>query len=350
MPSRTHLKMKLLFILIFKILIINLTTQAVNATENKLGTFSEVGIPPAGSQIVTVGFYPRSAYDIDMADSTFHLHTYIWMRWKGTIDPTETLELINAVDQSDMIKKNILKKPAIQSDGSKYQIMDVESRFNHTFLLDKFPLDSHKLSILLEDTSHGLNQIFYVIDYKNSGYGALLNIPGWLLNNWNAEILSHDYGTSFGDDKGVAGGSIYSTARFDINISRPESYFYWKLLLPLTIVLCGAWIVLLLEPSQIEVRTGLPATALLTTVFLQQSYSDHLPQVGYLVLMDKFYVLAYSLIFITLVRVIFTGTSFDSKNTDVKHTIRIKRGDRVLLILQITVFVIALFALEFMTG
>ena len=164
--------------------------------------------------------------------------------------------------------------------------MDVESRFNHTFLLDKFPLDSHKLSILLEDTSHGLNQIFYVIDYKNSGYGTRLNLPGWLLNNWNAEILSHDYGTSFGDDKGVAGGSIYSTARFDINISRPVSYFYWKLLLPLTIVLCGAWIVLLLEPSQIEVRTGLPATALLTTVFLQQSYSDHLPQVGYLVLMS----------------------------------------------------------------
>jgi hypothetical protein len=206
------------------------------------------------------------------------------------------------------------------------------------------------LSILLEDTSHGLNQIFYVIDYNNSGYGARLTLPGWLLNNWNAEILSHDYGTSFGDDKGVAGGSIYSTARFDINISRPASYFYWKLLLPLTIVLCGAWIVLLLEPSQIEVRTGLPATALLTTVFLQQSYSDHLPQVGYLVLMDKFYVVAYSLIFITLIRVIFTATSFDSKNTDVKHTFRIKRGDRVLLILQITVFVIVLFTLEFMTG
>jgi hypothetical protein len=135
--------MKPLFILIFKIIIINLTTQVVNATDNKLGAFSKVGIPPTGSQIVTVGFYPRSAYDIDMEDSTFHLHTYIWMRWKGAIDPTESMELINAVDQSNLIKKNILKKPAIQSDGSKYQIMDVESRFTHTFLLDKFPLDSH---------------------------------------------------------------------------------------------------------------------------------------------------------------------------------------------------------------
>ena len=55
---------------------------------------------------------------------------------------------------------------------------------------------------------------------------------------------------------------------------------HWKLLLPLIVVLCGSWIVLLLEPCQIEVRTGLPATALLTTVFLQQSYVDQLPQVA----------------------------------------------------------------------
>jgi hypothetical protein len=57
----------------------------------------------------------------------------------------------------------------------------------------------------------------------------------------------------------------------------------------------------------------LPATALLTTVFLQQSYVDQLPQVGYLVLMDKFYVLAYLLLFITLIRIIYTATAFDKK-------------------------------------
>jgi hypothetical protein len=108
------------------------------------------------------------------------------------------------------------------------------------------------------------------------------------------------------------------------------------------IVLCGAWIVLLLDPHQIEVRTGLPATALLTTVFLQQSYSDNLPQVGYLVLMDKLYVIAYILILLTLIRVIFTATSFDIKSTDERHVIKIKRGDRILLALEIILFTVLL--------
>ena len=126
------------------------------------------------------------------------------------------------------------------------------------------------------------------------------------------------------------------------------SYFYWKLLLPLIVVLCGSWIVLLLEPCQIDVRTGLPATALLTTVFLQQGYVDQLPQVGYLVLMDKFYVLAYLLLFITLIRIIYTATAFDKKNTHVGHTLMIKRGDRVLLFSEIIVFVIALVGYKFM--
>lgn len=341
-------KSNYLIILLLKIIVIISLIQSANATENKLGSFSIAGVPPKGAQIVTVGFYPRAIYDLTMEDNTFHLHTLIWMRWKGDIDPTETMEIINAVDQASLVKKNLLKKPAIQKDGSKYQIIDIESRFNHTFMLDRFPLDSHKLGILIEDSNEGINQIYYVIDTKNSGYGARLNLPGWKLDSWSAEILSHDYGTNFGDDSDVTGGSIYSTARFNINISRPMSYFYWKLLLPLIVVLCGSWIVLLLEPCQIDVRTGLPATALLTTVFLQQSYVDQLPQVGYLVLMDKFYVLAYLLLFITLIRIIYTATAFDKKNTHVGHTLMIKRGDRVLLFSEIIVFVIALVGYKFM--
>ncbi len=326
----------------FILLFIVFMAQSIKATEIKSGSFKLSDNVPVSAQKVIIGFYPRSVYGLDIEDNTFHLHTYIWMRWKGEIDPTESMEIINGVDEAELVKTNILKTPSIQPDGSKYQIMDIESRFSQTFFLDNFPLDKQQLSVLIEDSSHGIKQIAYIIDEKNSGYGARLDLPGWDLNGWKAETLAHDYGSSFGDETGIGGGSIYSTARFDINISRPISYFYWKLLLPLVIVLCGAWIVLLLDPHQIEVRTGLPATALLTTVFLQQSYSDNLPQVGYLVLMDKLYVIAYILILLTLIRVIFTATSFDIKSTDERHVVKIKRGDRILLALEIILFTVLL--------
>jgi len=47
--------------------------------------------------------------------------------------------------------------------------------------------------------------------------------------------------------------------------------------------------------------------SLLTAVFLQQSYSDALPDVGYMVLMDKIYLLAYLLIAAVILRLILIG-------------------------------------------
>ena len=63
------------------------------------------------------------------------------------------------------------------------------------------------------------------------------------------------------------------------------------------VVICGAWIALLLNPVLTETRAALPASALLTTVFLQQSYTASLPETGGLVLLDEIYVVAYILIF-----------------------------------------------------
>ena len=44
--------------------------------------------------------------------------------------------------------------------------------------------------------------------------------------------------------------------------------------------------------------------ALLSAIFLQRGYSDTLPDLGYLVFMDKIYLLAYPLILIVLIRAI----------------------------------------------
>lgn len=49
------------------------------------------------AEIVTVGFYPINVYGVDPATSTFTYDGYIWFRWKGAIDPTQTVELTNSV-------------------------------------------------------------------------------------------------------------------------------------------------------------------------------------------------------------------------------------------------------------
>lgn len=316
------MKFKILFIL--NILVFALIPTLLYATNGKLGNLKQANTVPKEAQIVTIGFLPILVHELNITSNTYYLDTYLWMKWKGDINPVESMEFINAVDKYDFVKEVLLKEPSELSDGSKYQIMHVEGHFFQNFILSDFPFDKQKLSILIEDSTHGYQKVSYVIDQQASGIGDQLEIPGWNIKNWTASSLIHDYGTSFGENDNLSGGSTYSVARFEINIDRPSSYFIWKLLVPLIIVISGSWMSLLLDSSHLEARTGMPATALLTTVFLQQGYSDNLPQIGYLVLMDKIYVLTYILIVISLIRAISTAY-FNNDPNDIAQVTKVKK-------------------------
>ena len=89
-------------------------------------------------------------------------------------------------------------------------------------------------------------------------------------------------------------------------------------------------------------RTALPAGALLTAIFLQKSYSDSLPDLGYLILMDKIYLVVYALIVSTLIRAIMAYHATQGAND--KRMKEIATTDRWLLAFQLVVFVVAVAA------
>jgi len=220
--------------------------------------------------------------------------------------------------------------------------MLVQGRFFQPFNLVDYPLDHQTLSISVEDSNWGEDKLVYVPDQTDSGYGAMLKIPGWNLEGWRMQSTVQDYASRFGET-GKNAAARYAGLEFELVMARPISYFLWKLLLPLVIVLTANWLVLLLKPEHIEVRTALPATALLTLVFLQKSYSDTLPAIGALVLMDKIYVVAYVLVIATMVQVIATAKWSRLK---VEQAVVI-RMDRRSLMIQTAVFAatVALLAL-----
>jgi len=305
-----------------------------SANETKKGAFTPIDQPPPSAQQVIVGFYPISIYELDMSSNTYYIDTYMWMKWNGEIDPTATVEFTNMVAEWDKLQENLNENPIQKPDGSKYQIMRVEGRFVQPFNLTNYPLDEQQLSIMIEDTVNGVDTLSYLIDEDQTGIGQTLQIPGWKMKDWTSQAFAHDYGTQFGDESGA---STYSALQFNINISRPLSFFYWKLLFPLFVVLASGMAALFLNAGNIDSRASLPVGALLTAVFLQKTYSDGLPDLGYLILMDKIYLVAYALIVITLVRVI---TVYGKAHTADEKTIAgIHATDRVLMVLQMLVFI-----------
>jgi hypothetical protein len=266
--------------------------------------------------VVQIGFYPVSVYNLDLASKTFYVDAYVWLRWKGEIDPSATMEFINMVEEWGKQQEALREKPIELSDGSKYQSFKVEGRFVQSFSLADFPLDRHDLKLMVEDTVHPITELAYVIDRQNSGISRNLMIPGWQLRGWLGMEEAHDYGTDFGEEQTSTVSSVAT----------------------LIIVVLAALASLLVPPDSLDARLAMPLGSLLSAIFLQKSYSDTLPDLGYLVFMDKIYLLAYPLVLLVLVRAILGYLQFERQGQAALAVVR--RDDRILLVVLGAVFLL----------
>lgn len=298
----------------------------------------------AQPQEVKVGFYLMNLYDLNIDEHSFYADFYMWFKWRGDIDPTN-IEFVNTIEKWSMANVGFDgdSTPVLLKDGTKYKIFRKEGRFYHAFALNRFPLDEHTLDIQIENPEHPANALVYVPDTNAALMRNTLNLVGWEHRNSQLATRVHDYGSNFGNPEENA--QQYSNLSFNITIARPFSYFLLKMLLPLLVVMLVGIGALLLHPEHIDTRSSLPIGALLTAVFLQQSYSGALPDSGYMVLMDKIYLLGYLLISLVLLQIIRTGNLTAKGGGGLKAIVR---RERRLAAVYLTVFLAGVLILSLM--
>lgn len=300
------------------------------------GHFLPLDTIPLKAKQVIIGFYAVDIYDLSIKSNTYHMTAYIWLRWSGDIDPIKSLGFTNLVEDWSFTKKLILESPDILPDGSKYQLMRIEGRFFQPFDLRNYPLDKQKLELFLEHTTTPYNEIVYLPDPSDTGYDEGLLVPGWKIIGLDANSYIHDYGSNF--NVGNSEVLKYSVIKFSFELERHINFFIWKLILPLMIVMMTNWLALILKPTMIEVRTAMPSTALLTTVFMQQAALDAIPECPTLVLIDKIYVISYIFIILTLLQIIWVNTHIDHNSPS--SIARMVKIDKISFTIQIFCFIV----------
>lgn len=296
----------------------------------------------AQPQEVRVGFYLMNLYGLNMDEHSFYADFYVWFKWKGELDPTN-IEFVNSIEKWSMDNAAFDgdSTPVTLKDGTKYKIFRKEGRFFHSFSLNKFPLDRHTLDIQIENPEHPADSLLYLPDTSAALIRNSLRLVGWETRGCELVHEIHDYGTNFGNPEENA--QQYSNLSFNITLARPFSYFLLKMLLPLLVVMLVGFGALLLHPKHIDTRSSLPIGALLTAVFLQQSYSSALPDSGYMVLMDKIYLMSYALISFVLLQIIRTGNITGKGDV---NTFPIIRRERRLAKIYLAIFLMGVLILS----
>ena len=112
-------------------------------------------------------------------------------------------------------------------------------------------------------------------------------------------------------------------------VVRPRGPYATKLFLPMLLVALTAALALSVHPRYVEGRIGIGITALLTLVALQITSNSSLPEVDYLLLLDKLYILSYGFVVLTLA-VIVRNSWVDATGDLARATRADRRGLAVL--------------------
>ncbi len=249
---------------------------------------------------VQVGMYINRLLAVDLATNTFEADFYMWFRWRGAIDPTTTYSFVNQTEAWGAKIVPVYEEPTTDATGLKYQGWHIQTKFVQPLDFGAYPKSGHDLNILIEDGAYDASQLVYVqpeaLQVNPTGNEV---VGGWRVENPNQNVATRVYDTNFGDPA-VKAPLTYSQANFAVSIERSDNARLVKAVIPITIIIAITLLAFIIGSKYLDARLLLTVTAMISAVLLHDASVAELPPVGYLVVLDKIYLLSYLVVFLTL--------------------------------------------------
>jgi hypothetical protein len=298
----------------------------------------EAAPTPADDKQVLVGAYINDIQHLDFKENNYSVDLYVWFRWKNpALDPAKTMEFMNRFATGDNVREILYDTPEKLSDGSLYNFVRYQGYFSTKFDLETYPFDTQYLTVVMEDAISDIADEVYAPDGKNSiTIDPEITLPGFKVGKPTMQIKETTYPTNFGDVT-KPDNDTYSRIVMTIPVTRPMLALSLKTFVPILLIVVCASLVFFIRPSYVEARIGLGITALLTLVALQLTSGSSLPDVDYVMMLDKIYLLAYLFIIIILARV--AASSWKGKEPE--HEGHLISGDRVWLVGLLAAYLVA---------
>ena len=207
----------------------------------------------ANPRKVTVGIYLDSITAISILDSSWSPVFYIWFKWTGNdINPGETFRIM----ESEIISREKLTDQVIK--GEHYALYLVNAKITKFFVTERFPVDDHLLTIMIEDGKMMWKDLEYIPDTTNSKISSRVKMPGYAVSKTGMVMKPHTYKSNFGEP-GVAvnTGHTYSQFIYGVWNIRPGLGTYMKIFVGLFAAVMIAMLAFFIKPTDVDPRFGL---------------------------------------------------------------------------------------------
>jgi hypothetical protein len=249
-----------------------------------------------GNKVLT-GVRIINVDNIDLVNSKYNLDFYLWFIW----------------NPNDFTAKEIDNFEFLNGSPSKYCVLNdttgqleyrIRGEFIRTFDFSQYPLETHKLDVVLEHFCLDTTRLVYQLD-SDSKIDEKVNIVGWNLKSFSTQITEHSFNNN-----------TMSNFGFDLSVERPVLSSFAKNILPLLILTLIALLSFLIAPSNYETRVGLAISSLLSVSALHISLLAGIPSTGYMTLMDGITLIVYVMFFYILAVSVWIMKLVDQRRID----------------------------------
>lgn len=216
------------------------------------------------------------------------------------VDPARGFEFENiySIDQ-DMIKESYHIRPYSKEAPNDVELqwendltIDYKSEgiftFQTNFDLRNFPFDKQKINLYLVNRHYPMEtQTLMVSDYTKRELIKFTEKN--LITGWN--VISNYI--SYEPYKGPNDVTYYDGVKFQIEIERKHSYYLYKVIIPILLILMVCWSSLWVAPREIESRLTITIVCLLSLIAYNFVIDKELPKLEYLTILDWIILTSY---------------------------------------------------------
>ena len=198
-----------------------------------------------------------------------------------------------------------------------------KAEFYNQFYLKNFPFDTQTLSINLDPLEDNDSiKLFYNKD--TTELGKRFKRQDWQIGDLEVETGKY-YKDSMSRD--------ISSIDFSFEATRNTGYYFWNIILPVSLIVLMGWCVFFIDPAQLAAQTALSTAAVFTLVAFRFTISGLLPKVSYLTRMDSFIILSTVLVFLALGESILSGHMSRKGNEELAL-----KTDKVSMVIYLVLF------------
>ena len=158
--------------------------------------------------------------------------------------------------------------------------------------LRDFPFDSQRLSIDVVSYQYAPAEVEF-----SDATELLARADEFSAGGWSFEQLAPDFSTF----RVVADGPGRPRVAFGVLAQRKAGFYVLTLALPMTLILCLAWMVHWLPPDIVPARMGMSSATVFSLIAFGVSFRLTLPKIDYLTYADRFVIYATLLVLLSLV-------------------------------------------------